>query len=150
MLEKLFPALRRKDQGQAVPQKDVWNMLDTFMAAPFAMRSTLGELTPAVDVSETPEAITVTAELPGMKPEEVDLHVEHNYLVIRGHKKCETEERKENSLHRECSYGSFSRSIPLPAEVQADKVKAKYKNGVLTVHLPKSEKAMTKRISVQG
>lgn len=150
MLDKLFPALRRKEQGQPVPERDVWNMLDAFMASPFAMPAGFGGLTPAVDVSETPEAITVTAELPGMKPEEVDLHVENNYLVLRGHKKSEIEEKKENYLHRECSYGSFSRSVPLPTEVVADKVKAKFKNGVLTVHLPKSEKAKTKRISIEG
>lgn len=150
MLEKLFPALRHRDQGQSVANKDVWNMLDTFMASPFAMPSGFGKLTPAVDVSETPEAISVTAELPGMKPEEVELHVENNYLVIRGQKKSETEEKKENYLHRECSYGSFSRSIPLPAEVQPEQITAKYKNGILKVHLPKSEKAMTKRISIES
>ncbi|HDQ39588.1 MAG TPA: Hsp20/alpha crystallin family protein [Desulfonatronum sp.] len=150
MLERLLPTFRQKDPNQTVPAKDVWDMLDTFMSSPLAMQSAFGKLTPAVDVSETPEAITVTAELPGMKPEEVDLHVENNFLVLRGHKKSETEEKKENFVHKECTYGSFSRSVPLPAEVQAEKVTAKYKNGVLTVHLPKSEKAMTKRISIEG
>jgi HSP20 family protein len=150
MLDKLFSALRRKEQGQPLPEKDVWSMLDASMASPFTMPAWLGRLTPVVDVSETPEAITVTAELPGIKPEEVELHVENNYLVLRGHKKSEIEEKKENYLRRECSYGSFSRVVSLPTEVLADKAQAKYKNGVLTVHLPKSEKAKTKRISIQG
>lgn len=150
MLERLFPALRHKDQGEFVPAKDVWNMLDMYMAAPFAMQSPFSRLTPAVDVSETADAIIVTAELPGMKPEEVELHAENNYLMLRGHKKSESEEKKGNSVRRECSYGSFSRSVPLPAEIQPDKVTAKYKNGILTVHLPKSEKTMARRITVES
>jgi len=150
MLDKLFSALRRKEQGQSGLERDVWSMLDAFMASPFAMSAGFGRLTPAVDVSETPEAITVTAELPGMRPEEIDLYVENNYLVLRGHKKSEAEEKKENYLRRECAFGSFSRSVPLPTEVLADKVNAKFKDGVLTVHLPKSEKTKTQHINIEG
>jgi HSP20 family protein len=150
MLERLFPSIRQKNQDAIDPSREVWNMLDTYMASPFAMRPTFDRITPTVDVSETTEDVTVTAELPGMKLEDVELQVENNYLMIRGHKKSESEKKKENYVHRECSYGAFSRSVPLPAEIQPDKATAKYKNGVLTVHLPKNEKAHPKRISIES
>lgn len=151
MLDRLIPALRRGGKAQPSPDKDVWNMLDTFMTAPRAFGPQGFErLTPAVDVRETAEAVTVTAELPGMAAEDVELHVENNYLVLRGQKKRENEEKKENCLHRECSYGAFCRSIPLAVEVNAEKVAAKFKNGVLTVTLPKSEKSKTRRISIES
>ena len=150
MLDRLFPALRHGGKTQPAPDRDVWNMLDTFMTTPLAFGPQGFErLTPAVDVSETAEVVTVTAELPGMAAEDVELHVENNYLVLRGQKKSETEEKKENYLHRECRYGTFSRSVPLPAEVLAEKVNARFKKGVLTVTLPKSEKAKTKRIKIE-
>jgi len=124
--------------------------MEPFFSSPFPSRGAFEKMMPAVDVSETEEAVKVNAELPGMAPEDVEVHVENNYLVLRGEKKAQREEKKENAVHRECSYGSFSRSIPLPAEIQSDKVTATFKNGVLTVTLPKSEKAQTRRISIDG
>jgi HSP20 family protein len=150
MLDKLFPALRPQGQAEGTRPADIFSMMEPFFTSPFSMSPTFGKMMPAVDVSETPEAVTVNAELPGMGPEDVEIHVENNYLILHGEKKSESEEKKENAVHRECAYGSFSRSIPLPAEIQADKVTAKFKNGVLKVILPKSEKAQTKRITIES
>ena len=150
MLNRILPVSRTKGNVEGARQPDLFSMMEPFFSAPFSTRSSFGKMMPAVDVSETEDNILVNAELPGMAPEGIELHVENNYLILRGEKKSEREETKENAVHRECSYGSFSRSIPLPVEVQADKVSAKFKNGVLKVTLPKSEKAQSKRISIES
>jgi HSP20 family protein len=95
------------------------------------------EWTPAVDVSETEDSIVVKADLPGVKPEEIEINLSDNILTIRGEKKREEEEKKENFYRVERYYGSFMRAIQLPTEVDVEKVKATYKDGVLKVVLPK-------------
>jgi HSP20 family protein len=104
---------------------------------------------PAVDVSEKPKEVIVKAELPGMDPKEIDISMQGNVLTLRGERKQEKEE-KEESYHRvERSYGAFSRSVRLPAEVQPDKVKATYKDGVLTIEMPKTKEEAVKKIEVK-
>ena len=105
--------------------------------------------TPPVDVEEKGNEILVTAELPGMKKDDFNVELSGDRLIIRGEKKSEREENREGYYLSECTYGHFSRSIPLPAKVQEDKVKADYKNGVLKVRLPKSDDYKTKNINVQ-
>lgn len=109
--------------------------------------------TPRVNVSENDTAIQVTAELPGIDPKDVDVTLARDMLTIRGEKKEEKKEEKDNYYHMERTFGSFSRSIPLPAGVvNADKIDANFKNGVLTITLPKREEAQatTKRIKVKS
>jgi HSP20 family protein len=108
---------------------------------------------PRVNVSENEQVIQVTAELPGIDPQDVDVSLARDVLTIRGEKKEETKDEKDNYYRFERSYGSFSRTIPLPAGlVNADKIDANFKNGVLTVTLPKREEAQTssKRITVKA
>lgn len=150
MLDRFIPSLRSRGQVENPRQTDFLRLMEPFFSSSLLANAPFEKMMPSVDVSETKDAILVNAELPGMAPEDVELHVENNYLVLRGEKKSENEERKENAVHRECSYGSFSRSIPLPAEIQADKVTAKFKNGVLKITLPKGEKAQTRRISIEN
>ena len=150
MLERYFPALRSRRQTEGTRQSDIFSMMEPLFMSSMSPGSSFGDIMPAVDISETPEAVLVDVELPGISPENVDLQVENNYLILRGEKKSEHEEKKENSVHKECSYGCFSRSIPMPTEIQADKVTAKFKNGVLKVTLPKGEKAQAKRISIEN
>lgn len=108
----------------------------------------IGEWRPAVDVSETDDAVVVKAELPGMDTKDVDVSLSGDVLTIKGEKKEEKEE-KTKSFHRvERSYGSFTRSVRLPAAVVSDKVEATFKNGVLTVNLPKAEEAKRKVLKV--
>jgi len=94
-------------------------------------------MNPKVDVAETTDAIQVTAELPGMNENDIDVTLSHGHLVIRGEKHAESESQEKNFHRIERSFGSFQRSIALPAEVDAQKVDASFKNGLLNVTLPK-------------
>ncbi len=107
------------------------------------------EWAPAVDVSETEDEVIVKADLPGVKPEEIEINLVDNVLTIKGEKKRETEEKKENYYRVERYYGSFMRAIQLPSEVDVEKVKAQYKDGVLKVTLPKKPEAKKKLIKVE-
>ncbi|KPK67267.1 hypothetical protein AMJ87_13620 [candidate division WOR_3 bacterium SM23_60] len=104
---------------------------------------------PIVDIEEDNENILVNAELPGMKRDDIKVSVHGNTLSISGERKHEAE-TKDKTLHRiERSYGKFVRTISLPTDVKADKIKATYKDGVLTVSLPKPESAKPKQIDVE-
>jgi HSP20 family protein len=99
---------------------------------------------PQIDIKETGKEIQVIAELPGMDEKDFDISVNDQVLTLRGEKRIEKENHDENYYHVERSYGSFYREIPLPEEVDADKVEAEYKKGVLTIHLPKKPEAERK------
>jgi HSP20 family protein len=105
---------------------------------------------PAVDVSETGDKVTVKAEIPGMEAKDIEISMVGDTLTIKGEKKAEREEKDENYHIVERSYGSFSRAMKLPAAVDADKVDATYKNGVLTVVLPKKEEVKPKAIEIKA
>lgn len=107
-----------------------------------------GEWAPSIDVAETDNEVVVTAELPGVEQDNVDITITDDVLTLKGEKK-EEKEVKEKNYHRiERSYGSFQRSISLPAGVQADKAKATYKDGVLHITVPKVEEAKPKQIKI--
>ena len=105
---------------------------------------------PAVDIYEDDGHITINAELPGMKPEDVDVDVHEGILTLRGERKLENEEKREGYHRIERSYGTFSRSFSLPEGVDPDKCEANMKEGVLTVRLPKKPLPQPKKISVKG
>ncbi|MGA8571429.1 MAG: Hsp20/alpha crystallin family protein [Desulfobaccales bacterium] len=107
------------------------------------------EWVPAVDVSETPEQITVKAELPGIDAKEIDISLVGDMLTIKGEKKSEREEKKENYHLVERNCGAFSRSLALPAAVNAEKIEAKYEKGVLTITCPKKEPVKPKTIEIK-
>jgi len=107
-------------------------------------------LGPRVDLAETENDVTVTAELPGVDPNDIEINIVGNTLTLRGEKKHEREEKKKNYHYVERSYGSFHRSIPLPTTVDPDKVDATYKDGVLTVTVAKHPEAKPKRIPVKS
>jgi HSP20 family protein len=104
---------------------------------------------PAVDLFEDKNDIVVKVELPGMEKENVEVKLTDHMLTIKGEKKKEQEIKEENYYRSERSYGSFIRTLELPADVHADKVKASFKNGVLEVRLPKTEEAKTKEVKVK-
>ena len=108
-----------------------------------------GQWMPAIDMSEDESKIHVRAELPGIDPSDVDVSVSEDRLVISGEKKSEREAKGEGWTHRESSYGSFSRSIPLPESVDPEQVTARYDKGVLTVELTKSPSAASRKVPVQ-
>jgi HSP20 family protein len=103
---------------------------------------------PAVDIFETQQELVVKADLPDIKPEELDIRVENNILTIRGERKFEKKVTEDKYLRVERSYGSFSRSFSLANTVNAEAIKAEYKNGVLTLTVPKREEAKPKQIKV--
>jgi HSP20 family protein len=105
--------------------------------------------TPAVDLYEEKDDIVVKADLPGMEKDNIEVNISDNRLTIKGEKKEEQEIKKENYYRSERSYGSFVRTLELPTEVQADKVKAAFKNGVLEIRLPKTEEAKKKETKVK-
>ena len=107
------------------------------------------EWLPAVDVAETKNEIVVNVEIPGMDPKEFDISLREGTLTIKGEKKQERVEEEENYHLVERRYGTFTRSILLSQEVESDKISASYKNGVLTVTLPKSEGAKKKEIKIK-
>ena len=108
----------------------------------------LAEWAPVVDITEDEKEYLIKAELPEMKKEDVKVTVENGVLTISGERKFEKEEKKKKYHRIERGYGTFVRSFTLPDDADASKVKAEFKNGLLTVHLPKSEKAKPKQIEV--
>ena len=104
---------------------------------------------PVVDIYETEHELVVKADLPDVKPEELDVRVENNILTIRGERKFEKKVNEDNYLRVERSYGSFSRSFSLANTVNTEAIKADYKDGVLTLSIPKREEAKPKQIKVQ-
>jgi HSP20 family protein len=100
-----------------------------------------GEWVPAFDVAETDDAFTVRAEIPGVDPKDVEITVAGNILTVAGEKSDKNEERGRGFFRSERCFGSFRRSIQLPATVDTDKVKAEHANGVVTIRLAKSESA---------
>jgi len=104
---------------------------------------------PAVDIYETEQELVVKADLPDVKPEDLDIRVENNILTIRGDRKFEKKVNENNYLRVERSYGSFSRSFSLANSVNTEAIKADYKDGVLTLSIPKREEAKPKQIKVQ-
>lgn len=104
----------------------------------------------AVDMYETDDAITVKAVLPGVKPQDLEISVTGDVLSIRGDFRQEEHVEEKNYLRRECHYGCFSRSIPLPTTVVADRAEASFEDGVLTLTLPKAEEVKPKTIKVKA
>ncbi|MEN6575601.1 MAG: Hsp20/alpha crystallin family protein [Phycisphaerales bacterium] len=105
---------------------------------------------PAIDVAEKDDAVLVRAEVPGCTPEDIEISVYGNTLTLSGEKKESHEDKHDGYYHLESTYGSFRREIPMPAEVDADKIEAVVKDGVLSVTLPKAEKSKAVKVKVQG
>ncbi|MBW1992589.1 MAG: Hsp20/alpha crystallin family protein [Deltaproteobacteria bacterium] len=104
---------------------------------------------PAIDVSESGDKVTIKAEIPGIEAKDIEISMAGDTLTIKGEKKAEKEEKGESFHLVERSYGAFSRSIRLPAAVDADKIEATYKNGVLTITCPKKEEVKPKAIEIK-
>src|SRR6476646_11815257 len=126
---------------------------DAFSSWPFQAQEN-GALTsswiPVCDVFEDTDAVKIVAEVPGVRPEDVKLSLENNLLTIRGEKKQQAEEKTERVHRYERSYGTFERSFALPTTVDSEKVSATFQNGILTVTVPKAERARPREIPVQA
>jgi len=107
------------------------------------------EFSPVVDIYEEDKDVVVKAELPGMKKEDIDISLTRDTITLSGEKKMEKKTEKKGYYRYESSYGSFCRSMALPADVQTDKVKAEFKDGVLEIRMPKTEEAMKKEVKIK-
>ena len=125
---------------------------DAFSAWPFQSQEN-GALTsswlPATDVFEDKDAVKIVAEVPGVRPEDVKISLENNLLTIRGEKRQQAEENTERVHRYERTYGSFERAFSLPTTVDPEKIAASYTNGILTVTIPKAERARPREIPVK-
>lgn len=149
MVNRLFPALRKKDSVRTRGPQSLWEMMDDMFRSPVESWKDPEFLSPPLEVSDNEHEMVVKAELPGLDQKDIHVTMESGNLIIQGEKKVETCDEKDNCVHREMRYGSFYRSVPLPAQVQEGKISATYKNGVLKVVLPKDEKAKPKRIAIK-
>ena len=121
-------------------QSDINRLFDAFMS-PLETTETRAVMVPKLDVAELKDKFEIKAELPGMDEKDIELSIDDGLLTISGEKKAETEEKDKGYYLKECSYGTFSRSVRLPDNIADDKIEAKFKKGVLTIDLPK--KAIT-------
>ncbi len=133
-------------------QNELDQMFENFFNRPFGLRS-YGDFepvfTPKVDIAETDKEIVITADIPGLEADDVEISLANRVLTILGEKKSEKEEKGRYFHRKERSYGAFRRDIPLPAEVDENKVEAVFKNGVLKVSAPKTAASIARRISVR-
>ncbi len=133
----------------ATLRDEVERVFDTF----FGRRGLLAErdlaFVPAIDVEETDNEFIVKAELPGMEKKDIKISLTEDTLTISGERKREKEEKNKTYHRIEMAYGKFSRTIEFPCEVDPQKAKAVYKNGVLTVRIPKSEKSKPREIEIE-
>ena len=131
-------------------RKEMDSLWDRFFPeTPFKERYLTHEWLPSIDLKETKDKLVVRAELPGLDTKDVDITLNEDVLTIRGEKKEEKEEKDEHRFFVERYCGSFERKIKLPTLVKTDKIDATFKNGILTINLPKSEEAKKKEIKIK-
>jgi HSP20 family protein len=130
------------------PREAMDRLFDDAFTRPLSLRD--GWSAPAIDMFQTDDEIVVKAALPGLKPDEVQINITGEVLHIKGEMKHE-EEKQEKAWHiREQRWGAFERSVALPTDVVADKAKAEFENGVLTITLPKAEEVKPKTINIKA
>ena len=149
MFRRFLPAERRGALETPQRPRTMFDLMEDMFRTPFETGLAQMEY-PAVNISEDEKNITVEAELPGMDSKDIDISLQNNMLILQGEKKFE-DEQNQGSYHRiERSYGSFYRTIPLSASVDEDNVKASFKNGILSVTLPKQNVEQGKKISIES
>ena len=151
---------REKESREVSPWREPFGELGLFRAqSPFARL--FGDLwderrlaglrwSPAVDVGETDGSYSITVELPGAKREDVSVEMHGDVMEVRGEKRSEREEKDERRHVIERSYGSFSRSFSLPANADASRIAANFKDGVLTIEIPKAQESKPKQVDIKG
>jgi HSP20 family protein len=155
MAKKTSKELVKVEPAKAIsPFEEIERRIEDFFRRPFSLLGPtwwprlrfpeIEEISPSVDIFEEGDDVVVKAELPGMKKEDIEVKLTDNTITISGEKKKEEKVEKKDYYRLERSYGSFCRAFSLPAEVQTDKAKAQFKDGILEVRIPKSEEAKKK------
>lgn len=134
----------REDIDRFFSDYDNWSWRRLFGRSPFSQTPIAAELSfyaPAIDIAEKKDAFEITAEVPGMEEKDIEVKLSNGGIFIKGEKKSDREEKDKNYYLSERSYGSFDRYFTLPAGVDAERISASFKNGILTVTLPKTPEA---------
>jgi len=135
--------------GMTALKKEMDRLFERVWEGDFPDWPSFGEWSPKLDVADTRDALVVKTEVPGIEPKEIEVTLQDQVLTIKGEKKAEKEEKDEHRYRAERSYGAFARAIRLPVPVEAGKVTAAFKNGVLTVRLPKGAAAKGTAIPIK-
>ena len=135
--------------GMGSLKQEMDRLFDRFLEVKWDELPALGEWAPSMDISETKDSLVAKVEVPGMEQKDIQISLQENLLTIKGEKKQEKEEKDERYHRVERSYGSFMRSIRLPVAVDASRVTATFKNGLLTVTLPKTPAAKGTMIPIK-
>ncbi len=143
----IIPWRKRADSMPQI-QKQINGMFDNFLKG-FDLDVFRGGFSPALDVHETDEAVVVKAEMPGIPVEDINISLTGDVLTMSGEKKDEKEEKGENYHRIERSFGSFSRSVQLPPYINAEKVDASVKDGILTISIGKKPEVKPRKIEVK-
>ncbi|ABC75930.1 Hsp20/alpha crystallin family protein [Syntrophus aciditrophicus] len=143
------PSKREEEHPFYSLQREMNRLFDDFFRGfdlePFAtMEDRYAGFTPSIDVRENDDALTIKAEIPGIDEKDVEVLVSDDSVTIKGEKKEEQEDKGKDYYRLERTYGSFHRVIPLPKGINLEKVEATFKNGLLSIKLPKTEEAQTK------
>jgi HSP20 family protein len=148
----LVPLKKTEEQGTLMTLKDEMNrVFDNFWRGDFLPEGfPLTRAFPSIEVSETEDKVIVRAEVPGMEAKDIELSLVGDRLEIKGEKKEEKEQNEKGYYAREVRYGTFQRSIQLPATVNVDKVQAECRKGVLKITLAKKEDQKSRKIVVKG
>ena len=136
--------------GMTSVRKDMDRLFERFLEPMWAEMPTLGEWEPKLDVAETKDSVTVKAELPGVEQKDIAVSLQEGVLTIKGEKETEKEENDKQYHRVERSHGAFYRAIRLPVAVEAGKVTATFKDGVVTITLPKAPQAKGTAIPVKA
>jgi HSP20 family protein len=145
----LVPYIRRHRNGLSRLHSDMDDLFNAFFGG-LDMPRYEQKVWPALDIAENEDSIVVHAELPGCKTEDINISVHGNTLTISGEKKESVEKEEKGYYHVERSYGSFRRDLNLPSDIDADKIDAVFKDGILTLTLPKAEKAKPIKVKVKS
>ena len=136
--------------GMASLKQDMDRLFDRFFELRPDEFVALGEWAPSLDLSETKDALVAKLEIPGMDPKDIQISLQEQLLTVKGEKKHEKEEKDERHHRIERSYGAFTRAIRLPVAVDGEKVTANFKNGLLTITLPKTPAAKGTTVPIKA
>jgi len=143
--QEMSSRIRREGTSFSDLESRIENLFDRVFGASlvsYVMPETKGMFSPRMDIKETKKDFKIVSEMPGMDLSDIEVTVRDGMLTIKGEKKVEKEEKETDYHHVERSYGCFSRSVSLPGTVDIDKIESAYKNGVLTVRVPKTGKSI--------
>lgn len=144
-----LPKLRSKSESIRTRDSIFDDLFNELYSLPTSFLSKSGvDLSPRIDISETDAAYKIEAELPGINQKEIDVKIDNNILTIKGKKEDIKEEKEKNYHLRERYYGAFQRSISLPNNIEPEKIKASFENGVLNILVPKNDKRTPKKIEI--